>query len=69
MGRRRTFAVWLVALAAMVVAMAGLGAAPVAAKSYRVTSVDIEAAVRPNGDLRVRETRVLEFSGSFSLVY
>ncbi len=31
--------------------------------------VVVGAEVRPNGDLRVRETRVLSFSGQFSFVY
>jgi uncharacterized membrane protein len=50
-------------------AFAGLAAGPAAAKDYSITSVTIDATVRPNGDLRVHETRTLDFSGDFSFVY
>ena len=60
----------LLALAAVVAAVfAGLTAGPAAAKDFAIPSVTIDATVRPNGDLRVRETRTLDFSGSFSFVY
>ena len=50
-------------------ACAGLAAGPAAAKDFSITTVDIDATVRPNGDLSVHETRVLDFSGDFSFVY
>jgi len=61
-------------LVAMLAALAAAGAAgltagPAAAKDFSITTVDIDAQVRPNGDLRVHETRVLDFSGDFSFVY
>ena len=61
-------------LAAMLVGLAATGAAgltagPAAAKDFSITTVDIDAQVRPNGDLRVHETRVLDFNGDFSFVY
>lgn len=55
-----------------VVAVAGVAfvlAGPTGAKEYTVRSVVIDATVRPNGDLRVRETRTLDFVGQFSYVY
>jgi len=48
---------------------AGLAAGPAAAKDLRITDVAIDAAVRPNGDLVVREARTLRFSGDFSFVF
>ena len=53
----------------LVAAFAGLAAGPATAKDFSITTVDIDATVRPNGDLRVHETRVLDFSGDFSFVY
>ncbi len=54
---------------ALAAGFACLSAAPAAAKSFSITTVDIDATVRPNGDLRVHETRVLDFDGDFSFVY
>ena len=54
---------------ALAAACAGPVAGPAAAKSFSITTVDIDATVRPNGDLRVHETRVLDFNGDFSFVY
>ena len=60
----------LLALVVVVAAVfAGLTAGPAAAKDFSIPSVTIDATVRPNGDLRVHETRTLSFSGSFSFVY
>jgi len=50
-------------------AFAGLAAGPAAARDFSITTIDIDATVRPNGDLRVHETRVLDFIGDFSRVY
>jgi len=50
-------------------ACAGLASGPAAAKDFSITAVNIDATVRPNGDLRVHESRTLDFSGSFSFVY
>ena len=50
-------------------AFAGLAAGPAVAKDFSITTVDIDAQVRPNGDLRVHESRTLDFSGAFSFVY
>jgi len=50
-------------------AFAGLAAGPAAAKDFSITAVNIDATVRPNGDLRVHESRTLDFSGDFSFVY
>ena len=54
---------------ALAAAFSGLAAGPAAAKDFSITAVDIDATVRPNGDLRVHETRVLDFDGDFSFVY
>ena len=40
---------------ALAAAFAGVAAWPAAAKDYSITAVDIDATVRPNGDLRVHE--------------
>ena len=64
--RRLTLLAVTICLAA---AFAGLTAGPAAAKDFSVTTVDIDATVRPNGNLRVHETRVLDFIGDFSFVY
>ena len=50
-------------------ACAGLASGPAAAKDFSITAVNLDATVRPNGDLRVHESRTLDFSGSFSFVY
>jgi uncharacterized membrane protein len=65
MRRLVPFALFLV----LVAAFAGLAAGAATAKDFSITTVDIDATVRPNGDLRVHETRVLDFSGDFSFVY
>lgn len=59
----------LAALLGLAIATAGLVAGQAAAKEYTISSVEIDAVVRPNGDVRVRETRVLQFTGQFSFVY
>ena len=46
-----------------------LAAQPAAAKDFTIDSIRIDATVRPNGNVRVVETRTLTFSGSFSYVY
>jgi uncharacterized membrane protein len=59
----------LFAFAIGLTAFAGLAAGPAAAKDFSITAVNIDATVRPNGDLRVHESRTLDFSGAFSFVY
>jgi uncharacterized membrane protein len=49
--------------------VAGLAAGPAAAKDFSITSVDVDATVRPNGDVVVTDTRTLAFSGNFHYVY
>jgi hypothetical protein len=64
--RRLVLLAFAVGLAA---AFAGLAAGPAAAKDFSITAVNIDATVQPNGDLRVHESRTLDFSGAFSFVY
>ena len=64
--RRLTLFALTICLAA---AFAGLAAGPAAAKDFSITTVNIDATVLANGDLRVHETRALDFNGSFSFVY
>src|SRR5665811_2062980 len=64
--RRLVLFAFAIGLAA---AFAGLAAGPAAAKDFSITAVNIDATVRPNGDLRVHESRTLDFSGGFSFVY
>jgi uncharacterized membrane protein len=59
----------LALLALLVAAFCGLMAVPAAAKDFRVTDVAIDAQLRPNGDLSVREARTLRFSGDFTFVF
>lgn len=62
----------LLALVVFVVAAAGaaaLAAGPVAAKDFSIISVAVDAQVMPNGDVRVTDTRTLDFSGIFHFVY
>ncbi len=40
-----------------------------AAKSYRITGVSIDAQLRPDGSMEVKESRTFEFSGSFSYIF
>jgi uncharacterized membrane protein len=49
--------------------LAGLAAGPAAAKDYSITDVVIDAQVMPNGNLKVHESRTLDFSGTFHYVY
>ena len=67
-GAARRFVLALCALA-LVAATAGLAAAPAAAKDVAVTRIRVDATVKPNGDLRVTDTRTLRFSGGFHYVY
>lgn len=48
---------------------AGLMAGPAAAKDFSITKVSVDAQVLPNGDVRVSDTRTLDFSGAFHFVY
>ncbi|MBE0528509.1 MAG: DUF2207 domain-containing protein, partial [Thermoleophilia bacterium] len=65
--RRLTLALCvLVGVAASLVAVA---ASPAEANEYSITSVRVDATVEPTGDVRITETRTLDFSGSFHYVY
>ena len=55
-------------LGALLLAIFGF-VAPVQAKSYRISQVDIDATVAADGTLAVRETRRFSFDGSFNGVY
>ena len=62
----------LLALCAFVALAAGaavLAAGPAAAKDFTITSVSIDAQVKPNGDVLITDTRTLDFSGTFHFVY
>ena len=48
---------------------AGPTAGPAAAKDFSISSVAVDATVRPNGDVRITDTRTLDFSGNFHFVY
>ena len=56
-------------LLALAAGLSGLAAGPAAAKDFSITSVSVDAEVLPNGDLRVTDTRTLDFSGTFHYVY
>jgi uncharacterized membrane protein len=58
-----------VLLLALAAGAAGLAAGPAAAKSFSITKVEVDAQVLPNGDLRVTDSRTLDFSGDFHYVY
>ncbi len=57
------------ALVALAAGLAGLTAGPAAAKDFGIRDVTIDAQVLANGNVRVRESRTLDFDGSFSVVY
>ncbi len=62
----------LLALAALVVVAAGaaaLAAGPAAAKDFSIRSIAVDAQVMPNGDVRITDTRTLDFSGTYHFVY
>jgi len=69
LGRQAGPLVVFLALLMLAAGAAGLTAGPAAAKTFGVTDVTIEAQVLPNGNVKVRETRTLDFDGSFSYVY
>ena len=56
-------------LLALAAGAAGLAAGPAAAKDFSITSIDVQAQVMPNGDVRITDTRTLDFSGTFHYVY
>ena len=56
-------------LLALAAGVAALAAGPAAAKGFSITSVSVDATVQPNGDVRVTDTRTLDFSGTFHFVY
>ena len=59
----------LVAFAAVAAGAAALAAGPAAAKDFSITSVAVDAQVLPNGDVRITDTRALDFSGIYHFVY
>ena len=59
----------LVAFAAVAAGAAALAAGPAAAKDFSITSVAVDAQVLPNGDVRITDTRTLDFSGIYHFVY
>ena len=63
----RSAAVLLAALALVVCVLAVPEVA--LARSYEISSVDIDATVEPDGTLLVTETRTFDFDGSFNGVY
>ena len=69
MRRTSLLALFTVAVVALAAGLACLSARPAVAKEVSISVVVVGAEVRPNGDLRVRENRVLSFSGQFSFVY
>ena len=68
---RRASGAWLVFLLALGLAVGAIAlvAGSAAAKSYSITSVTIDARVMKNGDLRVTDTRTLDFTDTFHFVY
>ena len=66
---RRRLLVALVALVLLAAGAAGLAAGPAAAKDFSISSVRVDATVQPNGDVRITDTRTLDFSGTFHFVY
>ena len=59
----------LVAFAVVAAGTAALAAGPAAAKDFSITSVAVDAQVMPNGDVRITDTRTLDFSGIYHFVY
>ena len=59
----------LCVLVAVAAGLAGLTAGPAAAKEFSITSVRVDATVQPSGDVRITETRTLDFAGAFHFVY
>jgi uncharacterized membrane protein len=59
----------LLFLSVLAVVAAGLVAGPAAAKSFSITRVEVDAQVRPNGDVVISDSRTLDFSGAFHYVY
>ena len=53
----------------LLLAVAAGAAGPAAAKDYSITSIRVDAQVQPNGNVRVTDTRTLDFNGSFHYVY
>ena len=53
----------------MAAGAAALAAGPAAAKDFSITSVAVDAQVMPNGDVRITDTRTLDFSGTYHFVY
>ena len=56
-------------LLALAAGAAGLAAGPAAAKDFSITGIDVQAQVMPNGDVRITDTRTLDFSGTYHFVY
>ncbi len=66
--RRPRLAVALLVLL-LAAGVAALAASPAAAKDFSITKVTVDATVQPNGDVRITDTRTLDFSGSYHFVY
>ena len=63
---------FLLALVVFIVAAAGaavLAPGPAAAKDFSITSIAVDARVMPNGDVRITDTRTLDFTGVYHFVY
>jgi uncharacterized membrane protein len=67
--RRAVLLLVFLLLLALAAGAAGLAAGPAAAKSFSITSVNVDAQVLRNGDVRITDTRTLDFSGTFHYVY
>jgi len=59
----------LCVLVALAAGLAALAAGPATAQDFSITSVSVDAQVLPNGDVRVTDTRTLDFTGTFHFVY
>jgi uncharacterized membrane protein len=68
-GRIPRLALVLTVLALLAAGAAALAAGPAAAKDFSITGVAVDATVQSNGDVRITDTRTLDFSGSFRYVY
>jgi uncharacterized membrane protein len=69
-GRSRALHLLVCALLLVAAAgAAGLAAGPAAAKDFSITGIQVDAQVQPNGDVRITDTRRLDFTGTFHYVY
>lgn len=68
-GKRATIVLRLAAMLALAFAVLAVFAQPALARDYEMSSVSIDATVRPSGELDVREVRTFSFDGAFNGVY